>query len=571
MGSVSQPDFQLKTWLAVAGLMLWLVAVCDADEPGQWRAVRKSQPTSHRPAVSAHSAIRQTSGETPTHDSDVSAKPASPGAPGLADGVARMEPNAERQPEKLRPIADAEPITLHLDDVDVRKALELLSREGSLNILVSPNVSGRVTANLQDLSVDQALDAILKLCGLTARREQRLIYIYTPDEISQVAQKDRKTSVRFYRLNYLKSTDLLNMITPFLSENGKVVSTPPSQIGIATNDDHAGGDSLAGAEVVVVQDDKTTLKIIDDIVFKLDVQPVQVLIEAVILNVTLEKGKDLGVNFAVLDGAGRVLNVVGNGVEINAAAGFTPSQVLTAGGKVMDPTIKAGFAANTHGLKFGFVDKDVTGFIRALERVGETNVLAAPRLLVLNKQRAEIQLGRKLGYKTLTVTETASVEKVEFLNTGTQLRLRPFVSADGTIRMEIHPERSSGFIDEKGVPQASTSEVTTNVMVPDGSTIVIGGLMDSQDNIEQSGVPGLSRLRWIGGLFRQKQQSSDKKELIVLLTPHICNPSGQRPPNDTVGQASMAQTGDTERSAGERQTPVDGPKSRTGAATAPRR
>jgi type II secretory pathway component GspD/PulD (secretin) len=210
--------------------------------------------------------------------------------------------------------------------------------------------------------------------------------------------------------------------------------------------------------------------------------------------------------------------------------------------KVMDASTKAGFATNTHGLKFGFVDKDVTGFIRALETVGETHILAAPRLLVLNKQRAEIQLGRKLGYKTLTVTETSAVEKVEFLNTGTQLRLRPFVSADGTVRMEIHPERSSGFIDENKVPQASTSEVTTNVLIPDGSTIVIGGLMDSEENTEESGVPGLSRLRWVGALFRQKRQSSTKKELIVLLTPHIWNPVGPQEVSSDLVQASLVQT-----------------------------
>ncbi|MBI3468353.1 MAG: hypothetical protein HY000_35580, partial [Planctomycetes bacterium] len=201
--------------------------------------------------------------------------------------------------------ATHELITLHLDDVDVRKALEVLSREASLNILVSPNVTGRVTANLQDLNVDQALDAILKLCNLAAKREQRLIYVYTPEELGRASDTDRKPSVRVYRLNYIKGTDLQNMISPFLSENGKVVSTPPSEVGIKPDNQKAGGDSLAGGEMVVVQDDETTLTMIDNIVARLDVQPVQVLIEAVIINVTLDKWKDLGVNFAVLDGAGR--------------------------------------------------------------------------------------------------------------------------------------------------------------------------------------------------------------------------------------------------------------------------
>ena len=98
------------------------------------------------------------------------------------------------------------------------------------------------------------------------------------------------------------------------------------------------------------------------------------------------------------------------------------------------------------------------------------------------------------------------------------------------IRMEIHPERSSGFIDEKGVPQTSSAEVTSNVLIPDGSTIVIGGLMENLDEERQSGVPGLSRLRWVGTLFRDKHQARTKRELIVLLTPRIWNPNSQQEP-----------------------------------------
>jgi type II secretory pathway component GspD/PulD (secretin) len=321
----------------------------------------------------------------------------------------------------------------------------------------------------------------------------------------------------------VRATDLEKMITPFLStDSGRIAITPASAVGIGTNTDAAGGDSLAGSDALIVQDSESVLENIDAIVKQLDIQPVQVLIEAVILEVRLDDSSDLGVNFAVLDGAGRLLTTIGNGAEINAAVGFDPAQILTAGGK-LNGTSTTGFAADTHGLKFGFVDKDVTGFIRALETVGKTKVLACPRILVLNKQRAELIIGDKIGYKTLTVTETASVEKIEFLNVGTQLRLRPFVANDGMIRMEIHPERSSGEVTD-GIPRTTTTEVTTNVIVPDSSTIVIGGLMEEETIEQQSGVPGLSRLRWVGPLFRQKFKSTAKKELIVLLTPRICNP-----------------------------------------------
>lgn len=309
---------------------------------------------------------------------------------------------------------------------------------------------------------------------------------------------------------------------------------------------------MAGGDFVVVQDSEAVLKTIDRLIEQLDVQPVQVLIEAVIMTVTRTNTNDLGVNYAVLDGAGRVLASVGSGAAINAAAGFDPTQVLsagsplatigttlaTAGGKLAGSS-STGFAESANGARFGFVDNDLTGFIRALETVGETNVLASPRLLVLNKQRAELQLGDRLGFRTLTQTQTSTVQKVEFMNVGTQLYLRPFISSDGMVRMEIHPERSSGSVIDN-IPQTSTSQLTTNVMVPDGCTIVIGGLMENVDDTQMSGIPGLSRLPVIGALFRQKTSSITKKELVVLLTPRIWKPHGEQPQLPNLTHPNMA-------------------------------
>src|SRR5690606_33922464 len=103
--------------------------------------------------------------------------------------------------------------------------------------------------------------------------------------------------------------------------------------------------------------------------------------------------------------------------------------------------------------------------------------------LVLNKQLAEIQLGQRLGYATTFTNLTTASEQVQFIPIGTLLAIRPYVSQEGMIRLEVHPERSSGFIDTNGIPQLTTSELTTNIMVPDGATIVIGGLIDNTDEI----------------------------------------------------------------------------------------
>jgi nucleoid-associated protein YgaU len=285
-----------------------------------------------------------------------------------------------------------------------------------------------------------------------------------------------------------------------------------------------GGTSMAGSDVLVIQDYESNLKIIDQIVQRLDVQPVQVLIEAVIINIELDRDKELGVNFGVVDNLGQTLGTIGSGAVLNSNVGFTPASVLTAAGKIVagSPPDPNGFASATNGIKFGFVSNNTTGFIRALETVGSTKILASPRILVLNKQRAEIQLGARLGFRGVTSQNfTSTVQAVQFLNTGTLLRLRPFVSSDGMVRMEIHPERSQGTINSDGLPNATTAELTTNVMVPDGATLVIGGLMEDEDDYQQQGLPAISRVPALGYLFGFKQKQDIRRELVVLLTPHI--------------------------------------------------
>ncbi len=425
-------------------------------------------------------------------------------------------------------------ITLHADNLDVRKALEIVSRQAKMNILVAPSVSGAVTLDVRDKTVDETLQAIEKLCHLTVHREKDVVYISTLAELRQGEEDD--LPVRVYHLNYVTSTDMDAMIKPLLSSKGTTSKSPKSEVGLTSDvtgsggggggsstNVKAGGDSMSGGDVLIVQDYEQVLKALDKIVAQIDVQPIQVLIEAVILQVTLDKHMELGVNFGVLDGAGNALGVIGNGSLINAAAGFPPASVVTAAGQVADGAT-SGFAENTGGVKFGWVGKNTTGFIRALESYNETKVLAAPRLLVLNKQRAEIHIGNQLGYETSTVNQTSTTYTVQFMNIGTQLRLRPFVSSDGMIRMEIHPERSTGELDSNGIPQTNTSQVTTNVMIPDGTTIVIGGLIDTEVDKNWVGIPFLSRIPLLGYLFRNTIEDTPKKELVVLLTPHIMRP-----------------------------------------------
>ncbi len=461
-------------------------------------------------------------------------------------------------------------ISMHTNELDVRQLLELLSRRSGMNILVSPKVSGTITANFEKVTLQELLSSVLKLADLVEKVEGGIHFIYSKEETREVAETAKKEKIvtKVYRLNYIRADELMVMISPFLSTDvgrKRFATSANYQFGISESSTLTtggagggtgggvgggggggtvtpggagtiqrgtqpitGGASMASNDMVVIQDYESNLKIVDQIIQRLDVQPVQVLIEAVIISVELDLDKQLGVNFAVVDNLGQQLGTIGAGAVINSNVGFTPASVLTAAGKIAatstpDPN---GFASAANGIKYGFISNNITGFVRALETVGSTKILASPRILVLNKQRAEIQLGSRLGFRsTVTQNIIGTTQQVQFLNTGTLLRLRPFISSDDIIRMEIHPERSEGVVDPTtGLPSQTLAELTTNVMVPNGATLVIGGLMEDDDTYTQTGLPGLSRLPILGYLFGTREKTDQRRELVVLLTPHVWSP-----------------------------------------------
>jgi type IV pilus assembly protein PilQ len=287
-----------------------------------------------------------------------------------------------------------------------------------------------------------------------------------------------------------------------LSEKLGVVSvSSPTEVGIATNNAAAGGNSYAGGDVVLVRDYEAVLAQIDQMVAEVDVRPLQVHIEAMILSVKLADTDQFGVNFQLLKGEDHVRFGWG-----------TP------------PNLISDIKFDKGGLKFGYLDGNLAVFLEALEQIADTNVIANPRLMVMNKHRAEILIGEKKGYVSTTITETASSQAVEFLDVGAQLRLRPFISRDGLIRMEVHPELSDGNVETVNgftLPNKEVTEVTTNIMVRDGCTVIIGGLIKEQLTATTSAVPLLGSLPWVGPLFRNTKQTTEKREVIVLITPRI--------------------------------------------------
>jgi len=418
------------------------------------------------------------------------------------DGAAAPSQSQDTLPRTTIEAEGDDQLSINIHDEDIRKVLELLSAQGDLNILSGKNVTGKVSARLTDVDIETALDAILKSTGYVARRDGNLIFVGAPGDFDAMEQAMDRIGTRVYRPNYISAAEMQTLIQPLLTaELGVVSVSTPATAGIGSDAEQAGGDTFAGADVVVVRDYEAVLAEVDQMVDEVDVRPLQVHIEAMILSVKLKDTDQYGVSFELLR----------DKPNVNFGWG-APVQTL------------ADFKFEEGALKVGFLDSSLGSFLSALESIGDTNVIATPRLMVINKQRAEIQIGEKKGYVSTTVTETTSTESVEFLDIGAQLRLRPFISSDGLIRMEIHPELSDGTVEVKGgftLPNKEITQVTTNIMVRDGCTVVIGGLMRENLSTTTNQVPVLGNLPLVGFCFRSSSETTERREVLVLITPQI--------------------------------------------------
>jgi type IV pilus assembly protein PilQ len=410
---------------------------------------------------------------------------------------------------------------MHFHGADLRLVLQMLSTQGKKNIVATREVTGTVTADLYDVTFKEALDAAVRSNGYVWEDRGNVIRVLTPAQAEALKKAERPMMTRTFRLAYISANDAKALIAPALSKEGTIATTPAAGIGISTSKTDAGGNSYSTEDLLVINDYEDNLARIGELVAQLDVKPEQVLIEATILRASLKEDNALGVDFNVLSGV--------NFAELNAeTTGLGP---LTYG-KVSAASVGNGSAFRSDfasavpsgGLNVGVISNDVAFFVRALEGVTDTTVLANPKLLVINKQRGEVIVGQRDGYLTTTITETVATQTVQFLETGTRLVVRPFIGRDGYIRLEIHPEDSSGGTQTVGqnvIPSETTTEVTSNVLVRDGRTIVIGGLFRERTEAKRSQIPIAGNLPYVGPLFRSTADSTQREEVIVLITPRI--------------------------------------------------
>lgn len=436
---------------------------------------------------------------------------------------AQLEPGVEDtlpQDGQQITLTDTGRVELHVADLPLSKALQMLSLQGRRNIIASPQVQGTVTANLYGVTFMEALDALLRQNGAGYRRTGNFIYVYTNEELAEMeAVGSGPLKWRVFRLNYLSAKNAKRYITPLLDEDESVTVSPPPSAGVGSDAESGGADSSANQDIVIVRATLSKLREVERLLKEVDLRPLQVLIEATILRAALTDDNSLGIDFSIVGGVDLAeLGASSNGLA-DLQLGALPQDRFERFNSIAQTALSANLPDG--GLTIGILKDKVAVFLRALEEVTDTTVLANPKVLALNKQRGQVIVGRRDGFLTTTVTETQAIQSVEFLETGTQLIFRPFISDDGFVRLELHPEDSVGFVNAQGLPSEQTTEVTTNVILRDGETILIGGLFREVTTDARRQVPGIGNLPILGPLFRSRNDTTTREEVIILLTVHI--------------------------------------------------
>ncbi len=428
-------------------------------------------------------------------------------------------------------------VDLHVQDEDLGNVLQMLSIQSERNIVMSSKVSARVTADLYNVTFYEALEAILNVNGYGFVERGTFIYVYTLEEIQQIERANRRPISKVIRLDYLNANDAAEFCAPLLSEVGQIKTNGDVGLFNVPNSTPVGDEQFALSATLVIFDYPEHVEEIEKLVKQIDTRPAQVLVEATILQTALTEANAFGVDFSFLNdvnftdfinvggplGAANALIRGGTGAE---GDGFSPPDNRgIAGGTSVGNTSGPG------GFKLGIIEDDFSLFVRLLDEVSDTVVLSNPKILAVNRAPARVLVGRRIGFLNTTSTETSTTQSVEFLDTGTQLSFRPFISTNGDIRMELNPSVSEGVIrqatDGNGanvtIPDEITQELTTNVIVRDGSTIVLGGLFKETTVVGRRQVPFIGDLPIIGAAFRGHDDSTDRSEIIFLITPTIMN------------------------------------------------
>jgi len=423
-----------------------------------------------------------------------------------------------------------EKLSLNFQNVDVRSVLQVIADFTDFNIITSDSVQGNLTLRLKDVPWDQALDIILQAKGLDMRKSGNVIWIAPGDELAarEKLQLEAKAQIgdleplatESFQINYHKAKEIFDFLKSkdqtMLSKRGSVVVDERSN-------------------KVFVTDVGSRLDALRKLIQEIDVAPRQVLIEARIVEANKTFAQDLGVRLGLGGRAGRTEvsgwleraayrsnpnlgQLVGETNWVSATSSTAPTSVP--GG--LNVNLPAGPGATS--IAAVLWNSAATRFIglelSALESDGRGRIVSSPRVLTANQVEASIEQGTEIPYQEAT---SSGATNIEFKKAVLSLKVKPQITPDGRLQLAIEVNKDRPLYENMlgGVPPIETKNIKSEVLIENGGTVVIGGIYEEEESNSVDQVPLLGDIPVVGNLFKTRSKISNRKELLVFVTPRI--------------------------------------------------
>ncbi|MES1926352.1 type IV pilus secretin PilQ [Salinisphaera sp. T31B1] len=426
------------------------------------------------------------------------------------------------QRDRDNPRYTGEKISLSFQNVDVRAVLQIIADVADVNMVVSDSVTGNMALRLEDVAWDQALDIIMNAKGLGMRRENNVITIAPLAEIAareqaELVAQQATTNLaplrsEIIQINYARAADIASLLRS--GSSASALAGPVGQPGVRpVNDDL----SLLSARGQVTVDERTNSLLINEtaekleeirrVINRLDIPVRQVLIESRIVVANREFSRNLGVTQGVTDNAA---------FESPSGGNYLANSGYTVNLPVANPagTISTSIIGDTFNLDLA---------LSALESENRGEIISAPRVITANAKEAKIEQGVEIPYLEAASSGAATVE---FKEAVLGLTVTPQITPDSRVIMDLFvtQDTQGDTINVQGggsVPSINTRSLTTQVLVDDGETVVLGGIYEQENRDISDRVPILSEIPLLGVLFRGTQRQRDKRELLIFVTPKI--------------------------------------------------
>jgi type IV pilus assembly protein PilQ len=429
---------------------------------------------------------------------------------------------------------NGEKLSLNFQNIEIRSLLQVIADFTNFNVVTSDTVTGAVTLRLKDVPWDQALDIILQAKGLGMRKAGNVLLIAPKDELAAKDKQDLESRnalqsleavrTQSFQINYAKAADIGVQLTAagsgpasarILSSRGSVIAEP------RTNQ-------------LFVTDIPSKLEQVQQLIAKLDVAVRQVLIEARIVEATDTFGKSLGVKLGGLDlrnqrGGDAGYQVSGNnrmafGTNYGNVVGTTGAggTIDTSSNFVNLPASTLGVANAAASFAVSIFNAAANRFLNlelsALEADGKGKIVSSPRVVTADQTKALIEQGTEFPYQTATSSGATSLA---FRKANLKLEVTPQITPEGNIILDLDVNKDSrGETTAAGIA-IDTKHIKTQVLVENGGTVVIGGIFTLDESMNETKVPLLGDIPYVGNLFKSRERTSRKQEMLVFITPKM--------------------------------------------------